>query len=182
MPSPLFNQQAIITNFSDFLRVFRFPLPVKLASRYNWTIVESGVKHHTLTLTPWNVLVHNLKFSLQKLLLFDYFNYVKIILLFKICVSNLTNYWFKFFLLSVLKKKITATRKKKKPWTFYYKFWWFSLFPAALYNVKALKVFIYLFHLTALISIVWSVNAGMLSLIMTNQKLYRVDTCNLMLT
>jgi hypothetical protein len=36
--------------------------------------------------------------------------------------------------------------------------------------------------LTALISIVWSVKASMLSLIMTNQKLYRVDTCNLMLT
>jgi hypothetical protein len=34
----------------------------------------------TLTLTPWKVLVHNLKFSLQKLLLLDYFNYVKIIL------------------------------------------------------------------------------------------------------
>jgi hypothetical protein len=31
-----------------FLRVFRFPPPIKLP-RYNWNIVESGVKHHKPT-------------------------------------------------------------------------------------------------------------------------------------
>ena len=29
-----------------FLRVLQFSPPVKLTARYNWTIVESGVKHH----------------------------------------------------------------------------------------------------------------------------------------
>ena len=29
-----------------FLRVRRFPPPIKLTSRYYWNIVESGVKHH----------------------------------------------------------------------------------------------------------------------------------------
>jgi hypothetical protein len=30
-----------------FSRVLRFPLPIKLTTtRYNWNIVESGVKHH----------------------------------------------------------------------------------------------------------------------------------------
>jgi hypothetical protein len=29
-----------------FLRVPRFPLPIKLITRYNWNIVESGVKNH----------------------------------------------------------------------------------------------------------------------------------------
>ena len=33
---------------SGFLRVLRIPPPIK---RYNWNIVESGVKHHTLTLS-----------------------------------------------------------------------------------------------------------------------------------
>ena len=32
----------------DFLRVLRFPHPIKLTTtkRYNWNIDESGVKHH----------------------------------------------------------------------------------------------------------------------------------------
>jgi hypothetical protein len=61
-------------------------------NHWNWwlQLAESGVKHHTLTLTPWKVLVHNLKFSLQKLLLLDYFNYVKIILLFKIWLCEIS--------------------------------------------------------------------------------------------
>ena len=29
-----------------FLRVLWFPPPIKLTPRYNWNIVESGVKHH----------------------------------------------------------------------------------------------------------------------------------------
>jgi hypothetical protein len=30
-----------------FLRVLQFPLPIKLTTtRYNWNIVESGIKHH----------------------------------------------------------------------------------------------------------------------------------------
>jgi hypothetical protein len=29
-----------------FLRVLRFPLPIKLTTRYNWNIVERGVKYH----------------------------------------------------------------------------------------------------------------------------------------
>jgi hypothetical protein len=29
-----------------FPRVLRFPPPIKLTPRYNWNIVESGVKHH----------------------------------------------------------------------------------------------------------------------------------------
>ena len=34
---------------SGFLRVLRFPPPIKLTAtiQYNWNIVESGVKHHT---------------------------------------------------------------------------------------------------------------------------------------
>ena len=32
---------------SDFLRVLWFPPPINWRSRYNWNIVESGVKHHT---------------------------------------------------------------------------------------------------------------------------------------
>jgi len=30
-----------------FFRVLRYPPTVKLTSRYNWNIVESGVKHHS---------------------------------------------------------------------------------------------------------------------------------------
>ena len=30
----------------DFLWILRFPPPIKLTPRYNWNIVESGVKHH----------------------------------------------------------------------------------------------------------------------------------------
>ena len=29
-----------------FLRVLRFPPPIKLTPRYNWNIVESGITHH----------------------------------------------------------------------------------------------------------------------------------------
>jgi hypothetical protein len=31
---------------NGFLRVLRFPPPIKLTTRYNWNIVESGVTHH----------------------------------------------------------------------------------------------------------------------------------------
>jgi hypothetical protein len=31
---------------SGFLRVLRLPPPIELTTRYNWNIVESGVKHH----------------------------------------------------------------------------------------------------------------------------------------
>jgi hypothetical protein len=44
----------------------------------------------TLTITPRKVLVHNLKFSLQKLLCLIDFNYVKIILLFKIWLCEIS--------------------------------------------------------------------------------------------
>jgi hypothetical protein len=36
-----------------FLRVLRFPPPIKRPPWYNWNIVESGVKHHNLNLNPW---------------------------------------------------------------------------------------------------------------------------------
>ena len=45
-------QHFVIKFFSDlqqvggFLRVLRFPPPIKLPPRYSWNIVESGVKHH----------------------------------------------------------------------------------------------------------------------------------------
>ena len=32
-----------------FLRILRFPQPIKLTTRYNWNIVESGVKHHQVS-------------------------------------------------------------------------------------------------------------------------------------
>jgi hypothetical protein len=35
-----------LQHVGGFLRVFRFPPPTKLPSRYEWNIVESGVKHH----------------------------------------------------------------------------------------------------------------------------------------
>jgi hypothetical protein len=35
-----------VRQFGGFLRVLRFPPPIKLAPWYNWTIVESGVKQH----------------------------------------------------------------------------------------------------------------------------------------
>jgi len=31
----------------SFLVVYRFPSPIKLMPRYNWNIVESGVKYHS---------------------------------------------------------------------------------------------------------------------------------------
>ena len=34
-----------------FLWVLRFPPPIKLIARYNWNIVESGVKHYNLNHT-----------------------------------------------------------------------------------------------------------------------------------
>jgi len=33
----------------DFLRVLRFPPPIKLSATIYWNIVESGIKHHNLT-------------------------------------------------------------------------------------------------------------------------------------
>jgi hypothetical protein len=45
-------QHYVINFVSDlrqlggFLRVLRFPPPIKLTPRYNWNIVESGIKHH----------------------------------------------------------------------------------------------------------------------------------------
>jgi hypothetical protein len=36
-----------LTTGGGFLRLLRFPPPIKL-TRYNWNIVESGVKHHKL--------------------------------------------------------------------------------------------------------------------------------------
>jgi hypothetical protein len=47
-------QQYVIKFVSDlrhvggFLRVLRFPPPIKWPPRYNWNIVESVVKHMTL--------------------------------------------------------------------------------------------------------------------------------------
>ena len=36
-----------------FLRVIWFPQPIKVtATRYNWNIVESGVKHHNPNTNP----------------------------------------------------------------------------------------------------------------------------------
>jgi hypothetical protein len=41
-----------------FLRVLRFPPPIKLtAVRYNWNIVESGVKHYNPN--PANCILNN---------------------------------------------------------------------------------------------------------------------------
>ena len=37
-----------------FLRVLWFPPPIKLTPRYNWNIVESGIKHHK-TMQPTNI-------------------------------------------------------------------------------------------------------------------------------
>ena len=40
---------------SVFLRVLRFPQPIKLtvALQYNWNIVESGIKHYKLKIISW---------------------------------------------------------------------------------------------------------------------------------
>jgi hypothetical protein len=37
-----------LREFGSFLRVLRFPPPIKLTPQYNWNIVESEVKHHKL--------------------------------------------------------------------------------------------------------------------------------------
>ena len=43
---------------SGFLRVLRFPPPIKLtAIRYNWHIVESGIKHHKPYFTCFRQLI-----------------------------------------------------------------------------------------------------------------------------
>jgi hypothetical protein len=34
---------------SGFLRVLRFPPPIKLSPRYSWNIIESGIKYHNPT-------------------------------------------------------------------------------------------------------------------------------------
>ena len=40
-------QQYVIKIVCGFLRALQFPPPIKLtATKYNWNIVESGVKHH----------------------------------------------------------------------------------------------------------------------------------------
>jgi hypothetical protein len=41
-----------------FLRVLRFPPPIKLTPRYNWNIVESGVKHHQTNKHDMQIIVH----------------------------------------------------------------------------------------------------------------------------
>ena len=41
-----------------FLLVLRFPPPIKLPPRYNWNIVESGVKHHKPT-KPSTITLHD---------------------------------------------------------------------------------------------------------------------------
>ena len=43
---------------SGFLRLLRFPPPIKLTPQYNWNIVESDVKHHKLNPLKkqlWNI-------------------------------------------------------------------------------------------------------------------------------
>ena len=35
-----------LRQIGGFVRVSRFPPPIKWPQRYNWNIVESGVKHH----------------------------------------------------------------------------------------------------------------------------------------
>ena len=37
---------SYLRQIGGFLRVLRFPPPIKLTARYNWNIVESGVKQH----------------------------------------------------------------------------------------------------------------------------------------
>ena len=47
-----------VTCDNGFLRVLRFIPPIKLTTRYNWKIVESGVKYHKPTNQsnkPWNI-------------------------------------------------------------------------------------------------------------------------------
>jgi hypothetical protein len=39
-----------------FLRVFQFPPSIKLTPRYNWNIVEGGVRHHNPNLNPIAIL------------------------------------------------------------------------------------------------------------------------------
>ena len=42
-----YNFVSDLRKAGGFLRLFRFPPPIKLtAPRYNWNIVESGVKYH----------------------------------------------------------------------------------------------------------------------------------------
>ena len=33
-----------------FLQILQFPPPIKLTARYNWKIIESGIKHHQANL------------------------------------------------------------------------------------------------------------------------------------
>ena len=47
-----------LRHVGNFLRILRFPQPKNWPPRYNWTIVESGVKH--ITLTHENILVLSL--------------------------------------------------------------------------------------------------------------------------
>jgi hypothetical protein len=35
----------VLQHVGGFIRVLRFPPPIKLTPRYNWNIVESGIKH-----------------------------------------------------------------------------------------------------------------------------------------
>ena len=42
----MFSNKPISDRSVVFIRVLRFPPPIKLTARYNWNIVESGVKHH----------------------------------------------------------------------------------------------------------------------------------------
>ena len=36
-----------------FLRVLRFPSPIKLTAQYDWNIIESGIKRHTPIQIGW---------------------------------------------------------------------------------------------------------------------------------
>ena len=51
------NGHYYLRQVGGFLRILRFPPPIKLNTpRYNWNIVESGVKHHQTNkqiILPW---------------------------------------------------------------------------------------------------------------------------------
>ena len=47
----IFVLHVLILFVGDFLQVLWFPSSIKLSARYNWNIVESGVKHHNLYIT-----------------------------------------------------------------------------------------------------------------------------------
>jgi hypothetical protein len=42
----MFMNMSLTQQVGGFLRVLRFPLPMKLTTRYKWNIVKSAVKHH----------------------------------------------------------------------------------------------------------------------------------------